>query len=367
MDEDKLTEDAEFQFSSDFGTPDSSVLAEGFNSYGVRENRNEEGELESVDVMYRAMEPGPPDERKGVRITEDFLRNVASKEYNNPPFMLDHQKNTLDKLGRVREVTYQNGALYVMNRVPNTGSSVKDDAIADFTHEPPAIEDGSVGFGDTYEIERNAAGEPEMVDGRLNEFSSTPFPGGYEDGGVQATASFSDAVEEEFGDFDDEPDGSEDTRSALTFKKETFDNMEFSTVETTDPVDEMGEEELRGVVEQYEEVNEDNKAAFSEVKEALEAEPELPDEVADYKQELVEDVDEVSPLGEDELEGFSITRLDELRSEFSGEETETEDAEDGEDSEGEFSDMGKQGETSDPEEANFSDGEEIVADVPGLK
>lgn len=358
--------DAEFCFSSDFGVPESSVLSEGFNEYGVRENTDDEtGELDSVDVMYRAMEPGPPDERKGVRITEEFLRNVASKEYSQPPFMLDHEEGTLNKLGHVRRVFYEKGALYVVNRIPNTGSSVKSDVISDYTHEPPAIQDGSVGFKRDYEIVVNEADEPEMKDGKLREFSTTPFPGGYDEGGVQATAAFSDAVEAEFNQCDEEPNeqgGSEAGSPVATFTIRTS-NMEFKTVEPTDDLDEMDADELKEFAKEVSEVNDENEMKFEELQEQAEAEPEVetvvPDEYQEFKEDLVEEVADASPFEADELGDFSIGRLDELRNEFG----------DDEQDDAEFDDMGEQGETHpDSGESEFSSDEvKLVANVAGIE
>lgn len=170
----------------------------GFNEYGVRKNTNENGDLESVDVIFEAMEPGPPERRNGVRITEDFLDKVADKDYNNPPHLKDHDdKDTFSRIGDVREVWFSDrlNKLMVMTRTPNIdGSTNHQEAIARYTHEPPAIQDGSLGFGSNYEAIRNKDGEPEMKDGKFREFSTTNFPGGYDEGGVNA--AFAEAVEE---------------------------------------------------------------------------------------------------------------------------------------------------------------------------
>lgn len=197
--------DADVRFSSEFGNPDPEALVEGFNKYGVRENYGEEGEeLESIDVVFRAMEPGPPEDRNGFRITEDFLDKVAEKDYQSPPFKVSHNDNALQQLGRMKEVFRQGDGLYVRTNIPNTGSSAKNDAIADFTHEPPALRDGSLGFGRHFEVEMNGDGEPEPVDGTISEFSVVSVPGGYDDGGVEAASAFKEALTQETEDFDDE-------------------------------------------------------------------------------------------------------------------------------------------------------------------
>ena len=61
-----------------------------------------------------------------------------------------------------------------MVRVPNTGGPTHKEAIARYTHEPPAIRNGSVGLGNNYEAIRNDDGEPEIKDGKLREFSGSP-------------------------------------------------------------------------------------------------------------------------------------------------------------------------------------------------
>lgn len=196
-----LNIEEELSFSASFGNPDPDALADGFNEYGVRKNLNEDGELRSVDVNYEAMQPGEPENRNGVRITEEFLREVASKDYSgSQPFMMDHERKTLSKGGDVRDVWFSEeaGKLMVQSRIPNTGSRTHDELIKRFTFEPPTVTNGSIGFGDSYEAIRNDDGEPELVDGTLQEFSTTPFPAGYDEGGLRAAFAESavEAVEE---------------------------------------------------------------------------------------------------------------------------------------------------------------------------
>lgn len=187
----------ELSFTADFGTPDPQALREGFNEFGVRENRTDDDDLESIDVIFEAMEPGPPKDRKGVRITKDFLRKVADKNYDDkPPALMDHRKETLSKIGHVEKVWFseKTGKLMVMDRIFNTGAQSHDEIIKRFTHDPPTITNGSVGFGRDYTVEQNQNDEPELVDGRVREFSTTPFPGGYDNGGLRA--AYSDAVDD---------------------------------------------------------------------------------------------------------------------------------------------------------------------------
>lgn len=163
--------------------------ADGFNEYGVRQH--DDG---SIDVVFNAMEPGL---RKGslgfdVRITEGFLQHVAGNFSEPVPLQLDHSRSQMANVGVVKEVRFASPFLRVLGHIPNTGSRIRTDVIADFTHEPPAITDGSAGFGDSFELERNDAGELEFVDATLAEFSLTPFPAGYDNGGL--SPAFAEAV-----------------------------------------------------------------------------------------------------------------------------------------------------------------------------
>lgn len=161
---------------------------EGFNEYGVR--LNDDG---SVDVLFRAMEPGI---RNNFKVTASFLQNVARTRYPaRIPFQQDHSDSQRDNVGWINpeniwfDVSGGN-ALWTMGHIPNTGSSVRDDVIADFTHDPPAIQHGSVNFDrqtvdvewpeDYRPLDPEEDRNPELIDGKLKEFSLTPFPGGYD-------------------------------------------------------------------------------------------------------------------------------------------------------------------------------------------
>lgn len=174
-----------------FSRPAERILGDGFNQHGVREN--EDG---SVDVRFKAMEPGV---RKGVELTPDFLRRVTQAEYSSEiPVQMDHSQSQMANVGVIRpEKMKFDDALYLQAHFPDTGSSVRDDVIADFTHDPPQIRDGSLSFDQSsLEVEKpSKRGEPiEFVDGKIKEFSLTPFPAGYDEGGL--TPEFSEAVED---------------------------------------------------------------------------------------------------------------------------------------------------------------------------
>ncbi|OYR54898.1 hypothetical protein [Halorubrum halodurans] len=175
-----------------FSLPETVVdsLDEGFNKHGVREH--DDG---SIDVIFAAMEPGV---RRGVEVTDSFLQNVSRHNYGRRlPLQFDHSRSQRANVGWIdpENVRFSDGFLRVMAHIPNTGSQIRTDTINDFTHDPPAISDGSVGFDPrTIEVERpSERGEdPVFVDARLQEFSLTPFPAGYDNGGL--TPAFSEVV-----------------------------------------------------------------------------------------------------------------------------------------------------------------------------
>jgi hypothetical protein len=207
----------------------------GFNEYGVRENHDENGNVESVDVIFQAMEPGPPEDRNGVRITDEFLENVAGKDYSpKPPHLKDHDVgDSFARIGQVEDAWFSDriGKLMLMTRTPNVeGSQNHQEAIARYTHEPPEIRDGSLGFGKDYEAVRNDSGEPEMKDGKFREFSTVNFPGGYDDGGVNA--AFSAAIEErEFDTHDGEMDSDMDQMEMVYNEYQSMLNMDETDME----------------------------------------------------------------------------------------------------------------------------------------
>lgn len=175
-----------------FSLPEPVVdsLGDGFNKYGVREH--DDG---SIDVIFAAMEPGV---RRGVEVTDTFLQNVARHAYaGRLPLQYDHSHSQRANVGWIEpeNIKFSDGFLRVMAHIPNTGSQIRTDTINDFTHDPPAITDGSVGLDPrTIEVDRPSSRDekPVFVDAKLQEFSLTPFPAGYDNGGL--TPAFSAAV-----------------------------------------------------------------------------------------------------------------------------------------------------------------------------
>lgn len=175
--------------------PPGGEMDDGFNQYGVRENLDDDA-LDSIDVIFSAMKPGV---RKGIEVTPRFLRNVAGGYSGSVPFMLDHSEEQLSQVGRITDAKFSEEYqdLRLIGNIPNTGNSVKSDVISDFTHSPPAIDDGSVGFNprtlEFSEPENSEDAVARFTDGELIEFSLTPFPAGYDEGGL--SPAFSEAID----------------------------------------------------------------------------------------------------------------------------------------------------------------------------
>ena len=202
-------------FPVSFGTQEATLggFDDGFNEYGVREN--EDG---SIDVRFAAMEPGI---HNGIEITPEYLDTVFSKNYGRRPIQISHSKDQLSNVGWVKpdKAYYDNSKewVFVEGHIPNTGSSVRTDVISDFTHNPPAITNGSIGFNPrslTAKESDNEEATAKFVDGEFMEFSLTPFPAGYDSAGG-LTAAF----EQEFGWGSD--DG-EPGQSYLNARKERY-------------------------------------------------------------------------------------------------------------------------------------------------
>lgn len=178
-------------FNISLGTPTNDI-PEGFNEHGVRENYDGD-DLESIDVIFDAMEPGV---RKGIEIEPEFLQGLANDPVQGLPVQYDHSHSQRANVGNLTDAKFDDRLKFMLN-IPNTGSQIRTDTIADFTHSTgPQITDGSVGFNP----QSLEFGEPESEDAKakfenadLIEFSLTPFPAGYENGGI--TAEFSQAVD----------------------------------------------------------------------------------------------------------------------------------------------------------------------------
>lgn len=163
-------------------------IGDGFNEYGVREH--DDG---SIDVLFRAMEPGTRDNGEhSFEVSTSFLKRTAGYDYDRIPVQEDHDRTQNKNVGWTPgdRVWFRNGAVYLMPHIPNTGSQRRSDVIADFTNDPPAIRDGSIQFDPrTVDFKFDKNDNPKFTDGRILEFSLTPFPAGYDDGGLSPAFS----------------------------------------------------------------------------------------------------------------------------------------------------------------------------------
>lgn len=218
----------EFAINVEFEThPNLALQRDGFNKHGVR--INDDG---SVDARFLAMEPGI---RRGAKITAEFLDSVAENATERVPVQLDHSKSQLANVGFIKpnNVKFGGNFLQLQPHFPDTGNSKRKDVLSDFKHDPPQVQDISVGF-DPRSIELDTSGvednkPPRFVNGQLREVSLTPFPAGYDHGGL--TPEFSEAVEKALSHCDDGedcgcgcgPDSSPDVvESALSTESHTL-------------------------------------------------------------------------------------------------------------------------------------------------
>lgn len=141
--------------------------------------------------------------------------------------------------------------------------------------------------------------------------------------------------------------------------------MDFQKVTYDGDLDDMDAESLRTVVEEYEEAQTSNIAAFESATDTIDGLEGEVAEKAEFKARRVEKLTEVSPLGADDVENFSLSRIDSLIEEFTASEPDGgEDADEDEDPE--FDDMGRRGPThTDEDEATARFTEQVEA-IPGV-
>ena len=150
--------------------------------------------------------------------------------------------------------------------------------------------------------------------------------------------------------------------------------MDFQKVTFDEELDEMESDDLRDLVRQFREAQEDNLAEFQQASEEIDDLEGRVGEVQEFDSELTEELAEVSPLSEEEAAEFSISRKRDLLADFAEEDEEPEDEEPEEDEEDEdpeddqeFSDFGTRGETHDEEEAQKNFAEQYLGDIQGLE
>lgn len=142
-------------------------------------------------------------------------------------------------------------------------------------------------------------------------------------------------------------------------------DMDFTKVSFDANLDEIEDaDELRGIVQKFESAQESNISEFQDAKDTLEDFEGRVGEAEEFKEDLAEDLSEVSPLSEDEALSYEMSRMRELIVEFS-ESTEEEAEADG--GEGQFSNMGQKGETHNEDEAEATFAQDHLGDIKGLE
>jgi hypothetical protein len=177
----------DLSFSIDLSSPGQNALEEGFNRYGVKDTEDR------VEFVFEAMQPGM---RNGFKITEDFLKTVASNFEKEAPAQVDHDRSMLMNAGRITDMWFSDGALRLRGYVPKTGADTHQEFVDRFTFDPPQVQNGSVGFGMQFELSEDDDGNPMPVDGTMQEFSFLPFPGGYDESTGGLKAQFEEAYQQ---------------------------------------------------------------------------------------------------------------------------------------------------------------------------
>lgn len=141
-------------------------------------------------------------------------------------------------------------------------------------------------------------------------------------------------------------------------------DMDFTKVTFDADLDEIDDaDELRGIVRDFDTAQDSNISEFESAKDTLDDFEVRVGEAQEFKQDLAEDLSEVSPLSEDEAMTYEMSRIRELIGEFSDET----DADEGEESdEGQFSDMGQRGETRSDEDGDREFAEKHLGNIGGL-
>lgn len=145
-------------------------------------------------------------------------------------------------------------------------------------------------------------------------------------------------------------------------------DMNFTKVSFDGDLDEIeDEDELRGIVREFESAQDSNISEFKDAKDTLEGFEVRVGEAQEFKEDLAETLSEVSPLSEDEAMTYEMSRMRELIGDFS-DEADTADEPDEGDGGGSatFSDMGTSGETHDDDGSRREFAEKHLGSVGGL-
>lgn len=143
----------------------------------------------------------------------------------------------------------------------------------------------------------------------------------------------------------------------MDFTKVTFD-VDLDEIEDAD--------ELRGIVRKFESAQDSNISEFEDAKDTLDEFEGRVGEAQEFKEELAESLSDVSPLSSEEALTYDMTRIRELITEFSEDDSEGDEPE-GEVEEGAtFSNMGQRGETHSDEDGDTEFAGKHLGDIGGL-
>lgn len=150
--------------------------------------------------------------------------------------------------------------------------------------------------------------------------------------------------------------------------------LNFTEVNYDGELEDADHEALVGLVERFEEAQEENAAEFEAAKDKVEELNGTVSEYEDAKQSLVEEVADSEqfsevPLDKDELETQSFSKVREWKDfvEARAGESDSEEGEDGDgNGDGEFNDMGQKGATNTDGEEFDDEASELVSELSGV-
>lgn len=138
--------------------------------------------------------------------------------------------------------------------------------------------------------------------------------------------------------------------------------MDFNRITYDGTLTEMDKDELRTIINEFEEAQTNNMAEAKTAKQKIDDLESEVEEKREFKYRLAESLAEVSPLSEEEAMTYNLARVEELIEEFS----EAEEDEDGRDERPRFADMGRRGETHNEDEQKEEFAKEQLGDIPGV-
>lgn len=119
--------------------------------------------------------------------------------------------------------------------------------------------------------------------------------------------------------------------------------MDFSKVNTDENIEQLGEDQLRDLVTEYQKAQDENLAEFKSAKERVEELEGSVEDANEFHETLTEELVEVSPLTETDVTEYSLSRKYELIDKFTTGSTDADTDSGGTDDD--VNDFGQRGET----------------------